>query len=98
MLTLHVFSRSSVPFVIVGLHSAESRRGVMLLLEAMGTWYREGGGRHCTGMVAEVKIWGMAREIGCHLWLFLAQMGRWESGRVQGTEILALRVADWTLW
>ena len=48
----------------------------MLLLEAMGTRYREGGGRHCTERKAEVRELEMALE-GCyHLWLFLAQMDR----------------------
>lgn len=79
MLTLRASSRSDAPFVVVGLHSAESRRGVMLLLEAMGAWYREGGVRHDTGMRAEVRDLGMDRERPFHVWLFPAHMGRWES-------------------
>lgn len=60
--------------------------------------YREGGGRHCTETMAEVRDLGMVRERDCRLWLFLAQVGRWESGRIQGTGILALPVAGWILW
>ena len=56
----------------------------MLLLEAMGTPYREGGGRHCTERMAEVRELEMVLE-GCyHLWLFLAQM------RIQVSGTLAL--------
>ena len=60
----------------------------MLLLEAMGVWYQEGGGRHHTGRMAEVRELGTVREDHYHLWLFLAHMGRWESGRIQGSRIL----------
>ena len=48
--------------------------------------------------MAEVRVLGKVRESDCRLWLFLAHMGRWESGRIQETGILAPPVAGWILW
>ena len=69
----------------------------MLLLGEVGTWYREGGGRHCTETRVEVRDLGMVRERNLRLWLFLAHVGRWECGRNQGT-VVAVPVAGWISW
>lgn len=66
----------------------------MLWLETIRKSYQEGEGWHCTETTVEVKELEMVRETECRLWLFLAHVGRWESGRIQETGILALPVAD----
>ena len=70
----------------------------MLWLEARRRWYREGEGRHGTERTAEGRDLRVVRKRDYHLWLFLAQMGRWENGQSQGIGTLGLPVAGWIWW